>query len=173
MPLSWLPYNHEKLRKSGRIRNNMYLTKALYHASPVQKNLFVEVRIIATVILVKLKIVVKESFEFFKFFIKILPYGFCSIRFSSLNFVNGVVVNEFRNYRWFLVFEESDFFFHILKSSFLDICFYIDRHAKIRCITASIRCTEPLDSISNSLMGCFQFIKYFIVVFIHSATIMF
>src|SRR5690606_40622786 len=88
------------------------------------KELLVEVRIIASIILVKFKVMIKKPFELFQFFIKVFLYGFCPIRFSCFDFINSIIVNKLCNNSRLLVFEKAGFVIYTLKSFFQNIFLY-------------------------------------------------
>ena len=61
---------------------------------PSNKKVVIEERVIATVILVKINVAVKEFFELVQFFVEELFYLLLSVRLFGFDFINGVIINE-------------------------------------------------------------------------------
>src|SRR5690606_12342872 len=98
--------------KIKRIQPQPYIVFSTY------KEILIEKRVATTVILVKINIVVKELCEFFLFLVKVFLYLLLSIRFFCLYFIDSVIVNEFCNNDWFLIFEKVDLFIYTIKAIF-------------------------------------------------------
>src|SRR5690606_5940718 len=98
--------------KIARVQTQLYIMIAPY------KKFIIKRSIIGAVVFIKVEIIVKVPFEFFQLPVEIFFYGFCSIGFLRLYFVNSIIVNEFGKNYWFLMFEKADFLINILKATF-------------------------------------------------------
>lgn len=80
--------SHYRINKIG-VQPQLYIMLA------PNKIFLVKERTIATVILIEIEVIVEQPFKLFQFFFDVFPYGLCSIGLLRLDFVNGIVVNEF------------------------------------------------------------------------------
>jgi len=70
------------------------------------KQLLVYKGIVGSVVFIKFEIVIKEPFKFIQLLIKVFSNWLCSVRFLCFYFINGVIINEFRNNNWLLMFKK-------------------------------------------------------------------